>query len=146
MNVTATLIVTPCTLHHALLLAGLANFGILFASALTPKVLDWKNELQKLPPFLQRLFWVYGVFIVLTIIGIGTLTLAFREAMAGGNAPARGMAAFAAVFWGARCLVQWFVFDARPYLTTAWLRLGYHALTVTFILLTIIYTLAAIQP
>ncbi|TLD72617.1 hypothetical protein FEM03_00640 [Phragmitibacter flavus] len=143
---TATALINPCTLNLALLFAGLANFGILFASALTPKVLDWKNELQKLPPLLHRLFWVYGIFIVLTIIGIGTLTLTFREPMAGGNAPARGIAAFAAVFWGARLLVQCFVFDARPYLTNSWLKLGYHALTVTFILLTVIYTFTAFQP
>ncbi|HSI64461.1 MAG TPA: hypothetical protein VLE43_15135, partial [Candidatus Saccharimonadia bacterium] len=70
------------TLKNLLLLAGVGHFGILAASALVPKVLDWKTALKTLPPFLRTLFWVYGVFIVLTIIGLGTLTLFHAGAMA----------------------------------------------------------------
>ena len=132
------------TLHHALLLAGVAHFAILTASALVPKVLDWKTTLQPLPPFLRTLFWVYGVFIVLTIISFGVLTLMHADAMATGQPIARTVAAVIAVFWGARLIVQLFIFDARPWLTTAWLRLGYHALTVTFVLMTATYAWAAL--
>lgn len=134
------------TLENALRLAGLGHFGILVASALVPKVLDWKNALRPLPPFLRTLFWVYGVFIVLTIIGMGTLTLVNVHAMASGEPVARSLAAFIALFWSARLLVQFLVFDARTYLTNGWLKLGYHVLTVAFIVLPAIYLTAAFHP
>lgn len=133
------------TLENLLRLAGIGQFAILTASALVPKVLDWKTALKPLPPFLRTLFWVYGVFIVLTIIGMGTLTLCNAHAMATGDPVARSLAAFIAVFWGARLVVQLFIFDARPYLTNIWLRLGDHALTVAFIFFTVIYSICALK-
>jgi hypothetical protein len=58
-----------------LLVGGLLHFVILIASALTPRVLDWRANLAALHPFLRRLFWVYGSFIVLVIVSFGALTL-----------------------------------------------------------------------
>jgi len=132
-------------LNVALLLCGATHFCILFASALTPKVMGWKKELSVLPRLLQQLFWVYGSFIVLSIVAIGVLTLLHANAMAEGDSVARSVAAFAAVFWGARLMVQFFVFDARPYLTNGWLKLGYNMLTVAFIFLVLTYSTAALQ-
>jgi hypothetical protein len=51
-----------------------------------------------------------------------------------------------AVFWSARLAVQWFVFDATPFLTNALLKVGYHMLTLGFIALALIYGWAAIHP
>jgi hypothetical protein len=133
------------TLHHALVVAGAMHFAILIASAMVPKVLDWKTELEKLTPFLRTLFWVYGVFIVLTIISFGTLTLLHADAMARGEPVARSVAAAIAVFWGARLVVQCFVFEAKPVLTKAWMKAGYHALTVGFVFLTGVYAWAAMK-
>lgn len=138
-------LITLITLENLLRLAGIGHFAILTASALVPKVLDWKTALKPLSPFLRTLFWVYGVFIVLTIIGMGTLTLFNAHAMAAGDPVARSLAAFIAVFWGARLIVQLFIFDSRPYLTNIWLKLGDHMLTVVFIFFTAIYSLAALN-
>lgn len=131
-------------LYRTLLLAGFAQLGILIASALVPRVFDWKEALCPLPEFLRRLFWVYGVFIVLTIIAFALLTLCHTEALAAGGPLARGLASFIAVFWGLRLLVQFFVFDPSPWLTTRWLRLGYHLLSLVFLFLTFTYTWAAL--
>ncbi len=125
--------------ENLLLLAGVGHFGILTASALTPFVLDWKTVLKPLPPFLHKLFWVYGGFIVLVIIGMGALTLLNVEAMAKGDPVARSLAGFIAVFWGARLFVQIFIFDVREYLTNIWLKCGYHTLTIAFIFFTVFY-------
>lgn len=132
-------------LETFLRLAGLGHFVILTASALVPKVLDWKTALKPLPPFLRTLFWVYGIFIVLTIISFGTLTLLHADAMALGDPVARSVAAVIAVFWGARLIVQLFVFDARPYLTNVWLKLGDHLLTLAFVFFTLVYAAAAVR-
>ncbi len=130
----------------ALYAAGTGQIGILAASALVPRVLDWRTALSPLHPFLRRLFWVYGVFIVLTITGLGTLTLMHAPAMAAGEPVARSLAAFAGIFWLARLVVQWAVFDARPFLTNAWLRAGYHTLSVAFTALVIVYAIAVFTP
>ena len=127
-------------------IAGVLHFTILIASALVPRVLDWRTNLATLHPFLRRLFWVYGVFIVLTIIGFGSLTLLDSAAMAAGDPVARSLAALIAIFWFARLLVQLFVFDCREFLTTPVLKLGYHGLTLLFVYLSLIYGYVALIP
>jgi hypothetical protein len=133
-------------LELLLRLAGLTQFAILSASALTPHVLDWRTNLAPLHPFLRRLFWTYGAFIVLVIVSFGTLTLLDARAMAAGEPVARSLAAFIGVFWLARLLVQLFVFDCRVFLTTPLLKVGYHTLTLAFISLALIYGWAALLP
>ena len=125
-------------------LGGLIHFAILIASALTPGVLQWRRHLANLPPLLRQLFWVYGSFIVLVIVAFGTISLAHAGALASGDPLARSVSALIAIFWAARLAVQWFVFDATPFLTNALLKLGYHTLTVAFVALTLIYGRAAI--
>ena len=127
-------------------LGGFVHFGILIASALTPGVLEWRRHLAALPPLLRQLFWVYGSFIVLVIISFGAISLAHPDALASGEPLARAMCAMIAVFWSARLAVQWFVFDPAPYLTNGFLKVGYHALTLAFIALALIYGCAAIHP
>src|SRR4030095_13021701 len=106
-------------------------------------VLDWRKNLASLPSFLRRLFWVYGAFIVLAIIGLGTLTLVHARAMSSGDPLARGLCGFIAFFWLARLVVQIWVFDPTPFLTTRLMRFGYHALTAAFIYLAAVYGCAA---
>lgn len=130
-------------IENLLLLAGVGHFGILIASALTPFVLDWKTVLKPLPPFFHKLFWVYGGFIVLVIIGMGTLTLLNVKAMASGDPVARSIAGFIAIFWCARLLVQIFIFDVGEFLTNNWLKCGYHTLTAAFIFFTGLYSAIA---
>jgi hypothetical protein len=131
--------------EQLVLIGGGLHFVILIASALTPRVLNWKRELGLLNPFLRRLFWVYGVFIVLTIIGLGAISLACAPEIASGTPLGRAFSGFAAIFWGARLAVQFFVFDARPYLTHWILKAGYHGLTVLFATLVGIYSWVALR-
>lgn len=133
------------TLRWLIVAGGVLHFGILAASALTPRVLDWRRSLQTLDPLLRRLVWVHGAFIVLTIIGFGLLSVVHAEALASGAPLARSASLFVAVFWGARLAVQFFVFDARPHLKTKFLTCGYHALTGVFLYLTAVFALAAAQ-
>ena len=128
-----------------LLIGGLLHFVILIASALTPRVLDWRANLATLHPFLRRLFWVYGGFIVLIIISFGALTLFKADELSSAVPLARSVCAMIAIFWLARLAVQFFVFDARPFLTTAFRRAGYHGLTFLFCALVFIYGCAALN-
>src|SRR5205085_8788253 len=118
------------TMKTLIQLGGAVHFGILIASALTPGVLEWRRHLAVLPALLRQLFWVYGSFIVLVIVSFGTISLTHPAALASGEPLARAMCGMIATFWAARLAVQWFVFDATPYLTNAVLKLGYHTLTL----------------
>lgn len=128
-----------------LLVGGLLHLVVLVASALTPRVLDWRKNLEGLHPFLRQLFWVYGCFIVLVIISFGVLTLRHADDLASGAPLSRSICAMIALFWLARLGVQFFVFDARPILTTTFRWLGYQGLTLLFIALVFIYGCAALN-
>ena len=134
------------TLEIFLRLAGALQLAILVASASVPRVFDWRRNLAPLHPFLRRLFFVYGAFIVLVIVGFGTLTLRHAGAIASGEPLARAISGFIAIFWFARLIVQLLVFDCRQFLTNWFLRAGYHGLTLAFIYLTAVYAWAAIFP
>lgn len=134
------------TLSTFILLAGLCHFGILFASALVPRVLDWRGELDRLNPLSRHIVWTHGAFIVLTIVAIGAISLANPRELAAGSALARWFCGFVAVFWLARLVLQLFVLDARPYLTRTFLKLGYHGLTAVFAFLGTVYAWAALRP
>ena len=133
-------------LELLLRVGGALHFVILIASALTPRMLDWRHGLASLHPFLRRLFWVYGVFITNVIAGFGVLALRHAPEMAIGEPVARSLCVFIAIFWGGRLFVQFFVFDAKPFLTRWWITAGYHSLTLAFIYLTGAFAYAAVNP
>ena len=133
------------TLTTLLILAGVCHFGILLASALVPRVLDWRGELARVSPLSRHVVWTHGVFIVLTIVAFGVITVANAPTLAAGSTLARWFCGFVAVFWLSRLVVQLFLFDARPYLKTALLKLGYHGLTVVFTYLGAVYAWAAVR-
>jgi hypothetical protein len=125
-------------------IAAFLQLSILIASAMVPRVLDWRKNLAALHPFLRRLFWVYGVFIVMMIIAFAALTSLHADAMATGEPVARSLCALIAVFRTARLVVQFFIFDPRPFLTNWFYKFGYHGLTIIFAALVLIYGRAAL--
>jgi hypothetical protein len=130
-------------LETFLKIGGGLHFAILSASVLIPKALDWRTNLGTLHPFLRKLFWVYGTFIIIVIIGFGSLTLRFSGELASGAPLGRGVALFVCAFWTARLAVQLFIFDAKPFLTNWFYKLGYNALTLVFIYFAAVYGIAA---
>ncbi len=134
------------TLTYFLYLGGITHFGILAASALAPRALEWNHHLRELPRLLRQMFWVYGIFIVLMIVCFGILTFLHTPAMVSGDPVARSLCGLIALFWAVRLVVQLFVFDAGPFLTRPLYRYGYRALTLAFIFLTGVYGAAALFP
>ncbi len=134
------------TLETLILIGGLLHFGVLIASALVPQVLNWRSELAKLHPLSRQLIWTHGVFIVLVIISFGVLSLINAEGLVTGTLLARSVCAFIALFWLSRLAIQFFVFDAKPFLTNTWLKCGYHGLTLVFIYFSTVYGYTAVAP
>jgi hypothetical protein len=89
------------------------------------------------------MYWVYGAYIVLSIVAFAALSIFNARELASGSGLARGFCAYVAVFWGIRVGLQ-AVFDVKAQLSTWWLKAGYVALTVVFAGLTVVYAWAAV--
>ena len=137
MNINLTLL---------LQIAGVLHLGLMCAGLLMPRVVGMRGHLAALPPFIRQLFWVYYSFIALCLVSFSIITVAFAETLATGGNLARALCAFFALFWTLRLIAGTSVFDMRPYLTSSYRRLGYHAINIVFAYLPIIYSVAASRP
>ena len=126
-------------------LTGAGQLGVLVASSLVPFRLNWKEELACLSTLHRQMYWVYGGYVVLSIIAFGLICLVHAEELAAGGGLARSFCGYVAIFWGLRLPLQ-AVFDVKKHLTTWWLKCGYHTLTVLFVTFTLVYGYAALRP
>jgi len=133
------------TLQTLIMISGILHLGTLLGSAQVPRELNFREELPKLSPLLRHWVIVAGGYIVLDLVAFGIISLLFSKELASGQPLARGVCAFISIFWGIRLLIQCFVFDAKPYLRTLFLKVGYHALTVVFAWHTLVYGFAALS-
>ena len=126
-------------------LAGVTHLGLLCAGAIMPRAVNLRQSIAVLPPFIQRLFWVYYAFIALCLVSFGLITFVFAGTLAAGDGLARAICAFLSVFWMIRLIAATFIFDVRPYLKNNLWRLGYHATNIVFAYLPVIYAWAALK-
>ena len=123
----------------ALQFAGLLHLGLIAAGVLMPQVVNLRTNLTSLPSFIRRLFWVYYIFIGLSLVSFGALSFFLADALASGTVLARAVCGFLAAFWTIRLFAAAFVFDVKPYLTSALWKTGYYTTNVVFALLPLIY-------
>ena len=123
----------------ALQFAGLLHLGLIAAGLLMPRVVNLQANLTSLPLFIRRLFWVYYIFIGLSLVSFGTLSFFLADALASGTVLARAVCGFLTVFWTIRLFAAAFVFDVKPYLTNVLWRAGYYSTNTAFALLPVIY-------
>lgn len=135
---------TKVWLPTLIFLAGAGQLGILIASALVPFQLKWKTELSVLSRLHRQMYWIYGGYVVLAISAFGLICLFNANELANGSGLARGICGYIAIFWGVRLALQW-VLDVEAQLSTAWLRLGYHALTILFSSFALLFGFAALR-
>lgn len=120
-------------------IAGVLHLGLIVAGVMMPRVVNLRQHLAGLPPFIRQLFWVYYTFIGLCLVSFGLLTVTLAGTLAGGSDLARAVCAFLAIFWAVRLVAASFVFDLRPYLTSRFRRIGYQATNVAFAYLPVVY-------
>jgi hypothetical protein len=125
------------------MVAGVLHFGLLLASFSTPRVLGWHSELRKVNPLTRQLVLVHGGFIVLTIIGFGAITLIAGRELLSGSALSLAVTTMIGLFWACRLLIQLFYFEAAPWLTTLYRKVGYRLLYAVFAYFTLVYLAAA---
>jgi len=125
--------------------AGIGQLCVLVASSLVPVRLKWSTILAPLPQLVRQLFWVYGGYVVLSIISLGLISIVNAREIASGSWLGRSFCAYAMLFWGIRLSLQPFL-NAKPFLTTWWLHAGYHLLTILFSSFTLIFAWGAFHP
>jgi len=134
---------SPATLSQMISLAGAGQLCVLIASALVPVRLNWRTEFQSLSPLHRQMYWVYGGYVVLSIIAFGLISLGNSAELAAGSGLARAFCLYVAVFWAIRLSLQG-VLQVKEHLTAWWLRLGCYTLTVLFTGFTAVYGWAAL--
>jgi hypothetical protein len=132
-------------LPQLILAAGIGQLCVLVASALVPVRLNWRVELARLSRLHRQMYWVYGGYVVLSIVAFGVISIVNAAELAGGGRLARSVCAYNAIFWAVRLSLQP-VLDVKEHLSAWWLAAGYHLLTVLFISFTAIYGMAALLP
>jgi hypothetical protein len=137
--------IPTASLSDVIFYAGAAHLGILIASALVPIRLSWHTELAVLSRLHRQMYWVYGGYVVLSIVAFAFISMLNARELASGSGLARAFCSYVAVFWGVRLCLQ-FVFDVKEHLTLWWLKVGEHLLTVMFLSFTVVYAWAALRP
>lgn len=126
-----------------LFVAGLLHLAITSAGFTSVFVLDWRRSLLPLCAMTRHIIWTHAVFVLMTIIAFGIVSVTMPASLAAGAPLARAICGFIAIFWAIRLFIQFFLFDARPHLTNVALKLGFHGLTVVFSYFVLCYGLAA---
>lgn len=128
-----------------MVLAGLAHFGMVAVGSQVPRVFGWSADLAKLSAANRRLFWVYGIFIVLANVGFGALSLAYPGEIAAGRGVAGGFALMVGLYWLARLVVQYVLFDTADWPEPARNPAAKHGLGLVLVLMSAVYLWAFIR-
>ena len=91
-----------------LLLAALAVMGLFL-----PRRFNWKQESASLSLLNRQILYVHNGFIILLLLMFAALLLGLTRSLKEPSPLARGVLGALTLFWFARLLVQWFVYDRR---------------------------------
>ena len=131
-------------LSYALYAAAVGHLLILIASFQAPARLGWREDIAKLTRFNQKIFWVYGLYILFCIVGFAAATWRLHDEFLAGEPAARWVAGFIATFWTIRVFVDLFWYDHRDWPQGNALVTGHALLTSLFCSLATVYWFAAL--
>lgn len=129
----------------SVVLAGLAQLGMVAVGLQVPRVFGWREDLARLRPSNRRLFWVYGAFIILANVGFGALSIAYAGEIAAGRGMAGGFALFAGLYWAARLGVQYAAFDTPDWPEAGRRPLAKHGLGLVVLAISLAYLAAFVR-
>lgn len=133
------------TLDTLLLTAGWMHFLLLPVSVAVPVLLDWRREFAHLSPLTRQVVWVHGIYVSATVIAFGVFTLVGRESMLAREPLGLALAAFIALFWGARLGIQVFSYPKETWPRGWHVVVARHGLTALFAYWTAVYALVAFR-
>jgi len=126
-------------IHTAVLLAGIGQLILVFASAVIPRCLHWKESLATLPTLMRQLFWTYAGYILGMHLFFGLISTFGTHLLLDGTPQAAILCALMMLWWGVRIALQFFCFDRNGIPATRFNFLAEILLVMLFISLTLIY-------
>ncbi len=91
--------------------AALVLAMIIIANFIAPKKLGYKQNLDKMEPFIAEVFRVHCGYTVLTMLGMLLTCVFYHTELRSNEGMGFGFNLFMAVFWGSRFLIQIFFYD-----------------------------------
>jgi hypothetical protein len=127
-------------IQQLILLAGLAQIGLVSGSLAIPKILNWRGELAKVNLLIKQMFWVYAAYIVVINLCFGLISVFAYRDLTDGSKLAVLINGFIAVYWISRVFVQFLYFDRASFPTGIWPKIGETVLIMLFIFLSVVYS------
>jgi len=127
-------------LRELLFIAGISQIFLVLGSLTIPKLLHWKQELDKVNPLIKQMFWTYAGYILVTNLSFGILTLIAPEELMNGSTLAIAITLFISIYWIVRIFVQFFYFDRSSAPEGFIYRWGEVGLVSLFVYLSIVYS------
>ena len=102
------------TLQIMLIIAGLLHLAITSAGITMTMVLDWRKNLSPLCALTRHVIWTHALFVLMTIIAFGAVSLFFAAPLASG-APLAATISFKVLIGNGTCLKpsRWASSDER---------------------------------
>jgi hypothetical protein len=131
-------------LETLVFLAGVGQLVLVLASLAIPRMLGWREETARLRPLTRQVFWTYAAYIWSTNLAFGLLSALAPGWLLDRSPLAAAVSAFIAVYWGARLAVEFCYFDRTGIPAGLRFRAAEAALVGLFLVLTVVYTAAAV--
>jgi hypothetical protein len=100
-------------LNLHLKIVGFMLLGLSAAHLYFPRRFGWRGELEKVSLLTRQIFYVHCFFICLVLIMFGLLSLVWTDTLIEPSPLARIVLIGLTVFWGARLIIQLFVYDSK---------------------------------
>ena len=124
-----------------LLVAGVSQLALVVGSLWIPRVLGWRDKLAPWPGLERQMFWNYAAYIWATNLALALVSLR-PDWLLDGSPLAACVCGYAFVYWLARVLVQWLVFDLSELPSGGWHTVARALMELLFVALTAVYGLA----
>lgn len=123
---------------------GIAQIVLALASLAIPRILRWREEMQKLNSLTRQVFWTYAGYICVSNLCFGILTTFLPESLIDGTSLAAAVTGFIALWWTAHVVIQFAYFDRSQAPKGLLYVTAEIVLVVLFIVLTLTYGAAAL--
>jgi hypothetical protein len=124
---------------YAIVLAGLAQLGVAAGSLLLPRFLGWKEQVKRLEPLTQSVFWTYSGYILGINVWFAALAIALRERLLDGSPLATAITGFITVYWGVRVVAQFTWYDRSAAGARMLFRVAEVLLVLAFVFVTVVF-------
>ncbi len=122
-----------------LLLAGAGQIALALSSLVLPRLLKWREQTSVLRPLTRQIFWTYAAYILGCNVAFGLASLFMADHLLDGTPLARAVAGFITLYWGARLVIQFGLYDRSDAPPGLRYKLAEAAIVLLFAYLTAVY-------